>query len=160
MEASQSCDAVRSGSTFVITTMTNCIFCKLISGELPTNKVYEDDIVFAFLDKHPINTGHTLVIPKNHEPDFYKLDDKIYTHLMKIVKRLAIVIDEVIKPKKVGVMVVGLDVPHTHIHVVPLHDGGDITSKATLEGYQSNPSDKELSSMAQSLAAKLGDQSG
>jgi histidine triad (HIT) family protein len=135
--------------------MNECIFCKLGGGEVPTNKVYEDDVVLAFLDKHPINSGHVLVIPKNHVADFYKLDDDTYDHLMQTVKKLAGVVADVTSPKKVGLIVAGFDVPHTHIHIVPMHDYHDITSKSLLEGKRANPSNEELANMAQSLVNKL-----
>jgi histidine triad (HIT) family protein len=97
--------------------MTDCPFCKISKGEIPTNKIYEDESTFAFLDIHPINPGHILVVPKTHEPDFYKLEEKTYHALMQTVKNLSNRINEKIKPKKVGLIVAGWDVPHTHMFV-------------------------------------------
>jgi histidine triad (HIT) family protein len=124
--------------------MDDCVFCKISKGELVANKIYEDEFSFAFLDKHPINPGHILVIPKVHEPDFYKLDELNYQALMSTVKKLAALVNEKIKPKKVGIIAAGWDVPHAHIHVVPMQDYHDITSKSLLEGKRSNPSSEEL----------------
>ncbi|MCF7833915.1 MAG: HIT domain-containing protein [Candidatus Pacebacteria bacterium] len=114
--------------------MQDCIFCKIINGEIPAYKVYEDESTLAFLDINPINKGHVLVIPKKHEPEFQDLEDLQYTSLMSTVKKISLLIKEKIKPKRVGVMVAGWDVPHTHIHVVPMNDTTDITSKRILEG--------------------------
>lgn len=126
----------------------DCKFCQIIRGEEKSFKVFENDFAFAFMDKHPINPGHILVIPKSHVLDFYKLDDEIYQELMKVVKELSAITKEKFSPKKVGLIVAGFDVPHTHIHIVPLHDYHDITSKSLMEGKRSNPTDKELSEAA------------
>ncbi len=91
--------------------MDDCSFCKISKGEIPTHKIYEDDFVFAFLDKHPINPGHILVIPKKHEADFYKLDDEFYSRLMLAVKKLADVVNNFAHPKKVGLIVAGWTFP-------------------------------------------------
>ena len=131
--------------------MDNCVFCKLASGELAAHKVFEDDVVFAFLDKHPINPGHILVIPKKHEPDFYKLDPPIYQHLMGTVRKLGRIVALTLNPKKVGLIIAGFDVPHTHVHIVPMHQYHDITSKSLLEGIRANPSAEELARVAERL---------
>lgn len=124
--------------------MENCIFCKISKGEIASHKVYEDDVIFAFLDKHPINPGHILVIPKKHEPDFYKLDDTTYQSLMSAVKKLSGLVHSKINPKKVGLIVAGWDVPHTHVHVVPMQNYHDVTSKSLIDGNRANPTDEEL----------------
>lgn len=124
--------------------MDDCIFCKIASGGVPSHKIYEDEKTFAFLDKHPINPGHILVVPKKHEPDFYKLDNENYVALMDIVKNLSRIVDDKMQPKKVGLIIAGWDVPHAHVHIVPMHDYHDITSKKMFEGNRANPSDDEL----------------
>ncbi len=131
--------------------MENCIFCSISKGEVPTNKVYEDDQTFAFLDKHPINPGHILVVPKKHEPDFYRLDDSSYQALMSTVKKLSGLVQEKFNPHKVGLIVAGWDVPHTHVHIVPMHDYHDITSKSLMEGNRANPSQEELQEILNKL---------
>jgi histidine triad (HIT) family protein len=131
--------------------MDNCIFCKISNKEVPSHKIFEDEYVIAFLDKHPINLGHVLVIPKQHEPDFYNLDDEIYSHLMIAVKKLANTVNTYSQPKKVGLIIAGWDVTHTHVHIVPMHDYHDITSKALLEGKRANLSEDELAKIASGL---------
>jgi histidine triad (HIT) family protein len=125
--------------------MEGCHFCDIAGGRLSTAVVFEDALTFAFLDKHPINRGHTLVIPKEHQPDFYDLRDDSYHALMSTVKRLAKIVHVKLQPKKVGLIVAGWDVAHTHVHIVPMHAYHDVTSKSLLEGTRANPSDEELS---------------
>ncbi len=122
----------------------NCPFCGIAESKISTHKVYEDDFSVAFLDKRPIREGHMLVIPKKHQADFYKLDNETYIELMDTVKKMAALVEDTFHPHKVGLIVAGWDVPHTHVHVVPMHDYHDITSKALLEGERANPSDDEL----------------
>lgn len=131
--------------------MKDCIFCKIAEGKMSAHKVYEDDSAVAFLDKHPINPGHILVIPKVHEPDFYNLEQEVYVHLMEVVQKLGKVVNREMNPKKVGLIIAGLDVPHTHVHIVPIHEYHDITSKSLLEGNRANPTDDELSTVAGKL---------
>ncbi|MBP6084938.1 HIT domain-containing protein [Candidatus Gracilibacteria bacterium] len=126
----------------------SCIFCRIVQGEIPAHKVYEDEYVLAFLDLHPIRTGHLLVIPKFHEPDFYKLSENLYTQVMAVVQKLAYKVNDLFLPKKVGLIVSGFDVAHTHVHLVPMVDSHDITSKQLLEGVRTNPSMEELATVA------------
>jgi histidine triad (HIT) family protein len=132
--------------------MNDCIFCKLVAGEVSTNKIYEDEKTFAFLDKHPINPGHILVVPKSHDPDFYDLDEDMYIALMRTVKKLSQKIKMTLEPKKVGLIVAGWDIPHTHVHIVPMTDYHDITSKSLMEGNRANPSQEELTKIGALLA--------
>lgn len=131
--------------------MSDCLFCKIIQGEIPAYVVYEDDQVIAFLDIHPIRPGHVLVTPKTHEPDLYKLSPEYYQAVMAIAQDVSRRIADRLSPKKVGLMVMGWDVPHAHVHVVPMESTGDITSKALLEGSTGNPLPEELIQMAQLL---------
>lgn len=133
----------------------DCIFCQLAQDSSKTHTVYEDESVLAFLDKHPINPGHILVIPKEHISNFYELDEQLYFKVLLTVKRLSKLVNAVTKPKKVGLLIAGFDVPHTHIHIVPMHDYHDLTSKSLLEGKRANPTDAELSKVAESLKARL-----
>ena len=132
-------------------TNENCIFCKIVKGEIPSVKVYENEKVLAFLDIHPINPGHILVIPNIHEQDFYNLDDENYDALMIVVKNLSKLVETKIKPKKVGLIVAGWDVPHAHIHIVPMYDYHDVTSRSLIEGRQANPSSEELKKIAEKI---------
>lgn len=122
----------------------DCRFCVIVADQASTHKVYEDDFSVAFLDIHPIREGHILVIPKAHQPDFYKLNDRDYRALMNTVKKMAALVDKTFHPHKVGLIVAGWDVPHTHVHIVPMHEYHDITSKALLEGERAHPSNEEL----------------
>jgi len=99
--------------------MENCIFCKIAAGEIPATKVYEDDTVVAFLDINPKAPGHTLLIPKIHCPWFQELADDIYTKLFLAAKKIALDIKIQNDADYVRLGIVGTDVPHTHIHLVP-----------------------------------------
>jgi histidine triad (HIT) family protein len=132
--------------------MDDCIFCKIAHGEIPSHAIYEDEHVLAFLDMHPINPGHTLVIPKTHSATFYEMADVDYEAVMRAVKKVAVTINEKLKPKKVGLLVAGWDVPHTHVHVVPMEDYHDLTSKRLLEGEKASPTQEELASIKQKLS--------
>jgi histidine triad (HIT) family protein len=132
--------------------MPDCIFCDLSKQVVPSHKVYENDTIYAFLDKHPINPGHVLVVPKVHEPEFYKLNQGMYASLMNAVKLIASRVSDVMKPKKVGLIVAGWDIPHTHVHIVPMREYHDITSKSLLEGKRANPREDELIEIAMRLS--------
>ena len=100
----------------------NCIFCKIIKGIIPSYKVFEDEDVLAFLTIGPINEGHTLIIPKNHIVNFYEMEEFINTKVFSTAKKIAEKISQTLNPQKVGLLVAGWDVPHTHIHVVPMNE--------------------------------------
>ena len=129
-----------------------CVFCRIAKKEIASHKVFENKHTFAFLDKHPINPGHILVIPKKHAKDFQNLDKKTYTELMLTVQRLAKRIEKQLKPEKVGIIIAGWDVPHTHVHVIPMRDYYDITSKSMLQGRRANPGERELRKIAKRLS--------
>src|ERR1700733_7111875 len=99
--------------------MTDSIFTKIIKGDIPSHKIYEDDITLAFLDIHPIQPGHTLVVPKRQVEFVWDLDEVDYTALMESVKKIAQHIRQVLGKPYVGVQVIGIDVPHAHIHLIP-----------------------------------------
>ncbi|MFV0504366.1 MAG: HIT family protein [Lachnospirales bacterium] len=101
----------------------DCIFCKLINNEIPSNKIYEDDLAIAFLDVEPINNGHALVIPKKHYTSIEDADDATLLHLMKVIKKLYPKIMEALEAD--GITIIenyGLlqAVPHMHFHIVPI----------------------------------------
>ena len=103
------------------------IFTKIAKGEIPSYKIAEDENFYAFLDISPLKEGHTLVIPKNTENDYiFDLDDETYNGLVAFAKRVAKAIKKAIPCKRVGVAVLGMEVPHTHIHLVPLESEGDM----------------------------------
>lgn len=94
------------------------VFSKIIKGEIPSHKVYEDDVTIAFLPLHPIAKGHVLVVPKTQVDQFFDLEEGDYQALMQTVKQVASHMKQVLQTKRVGLQVVGLDVPHAHIHVI------------------------------------------
>ena len=103
------------------------IFTKIAHGEIPPYKVAESADFYAFLDIAPMSKGHTLVIPKNVEDDYiFNLDDATYTGLCAFAKKVAQAIKAAVPCKRVGVAVLGMEVPHTHIHLVPLQSEGDM----------------------------------
>jgi histidine triad (HIT) family protein len=102
------------------------IFSKIAAGEIPSHKIAEDDRFFAFLDINPLAKGHTLVIPKKETDYIFDLSDEDYRGLFLFAKKIALAIKKCIKCEKVGVAVVGLEVPHAHIHLVPINGIYDI----------------------------------
>src|SRR3989338_8673069 len=108
-------------------TKTDCIFCKIIDGEIPVVKIFEDKKYFAFLDMNPINPGHTLLIPKKHTDYLFDLSDDEYSELMLKAKHLAKLLKNKLNPKRVGIAVEGFFIPHAHIHLVPLNKGGGLS---------------------------------
>ena len=102
--------------------MDDSIFTKIINGDFPSHKIYEDETVFAFLDIHPVNSGHTLVVPKQQVEFLWDLDDKTYQHVMASVKKIAVHMRAALGVEYVGVQVVGVDVPHAHVHLIPFNE--------------------------------------
>ena len=103
------------------------IFTKIAKGEIPSSKCAESEDFYAFLDISPLAAGHTLVIPKNVEDDYiFHLDAKTYEGLWAFARKVALALKEAVPCKRVGVAVLGMEVPHTHIHLVPLQSEGDM----------------------------------
>ena len=105
---------------------SNCIFCKIVNGKIPSVKIYEDEKFLAFLDVNPINPGHALLIPKKHEDYLFDLNNEEYKKFMLTAKKIAKILKEKLKPKRVGLAVEGFFVPHVHIHLVPLNKGNEL----------------------------------
>jgi len=103
------------------------IFSKIISGEIPCYKVAEDDRCLAFLDIRPVVFGHTLVIPKIEIDYIFDMDDEYLAHMHVFAKRVARVLGEEVKCLRIGVMVAGLEVPHAHIHLIPINAIADLS---------------------------------
>lgn len=103
------------------------IFSRIISGEIPSYRVAEDDRFFAFLDIHPMHAGHTLVVPKQETDYLFDLDDALLADMMLFAKRVAKAIEKAVECRRVGVMVIGLEVPHAHIHLIPIQQEGDMS---------------------------------
>lgn len=105
------------------------IFSRIINGEIPCYKIAENDQFFAFLDINPLSNGHTLVVPK-HETDYiFNIDDEELGQMMVFAKHVAKAIEKAIPCKRIGVAVIGLEVPHAHIHLVPITCEGDLDFK-------------------------------
>ncbi|NQW76055.1 MAG: HIT family protein [Cytophagales bacterium] len=102
------------------------IFSKIVQGEIPCHKIAEDDQFLAFLDVMPLVEGHTLVIPKQEIDYIFDLDPEVLADLMKFAQRIALAIKKAIPCKRIGVAVIGLEVPHAHVHLVPLNRMLDI----------------------------------
>jgi len=126
------------------------IFTKIINGEIPSYKVAEDENFIAFLDVNPNVKGHTLCVPKKEIDKVFDLDEETYTELMKFSRKVAIAIEKTIDCKRVGVAVIGLEVPHVHVHLIPLNTMKDMTfsNKVSL-------SEKEFKATAAAIAAAL-----
>ena len=108
------------------------IFTKIAKGEIPSYKVAENEEYYAFLDIAPMAKGHTLVIPKHVEDDYiFNLDEKTYMGLCLFAREVAAAIGKAIPCKRVGVAVLGMEVPHTHIHLVPLQSESDMDFRKT-----------------------------
>lgn len=98
------------------------IFTKIVNGEIPAYKIAEDDNFLAFLDVNPNAKGHTLCIPKQEIDKIFDIEDELYLGLMKFSKKIAIALEKTVPCKRVGMAVVGLEVPHAHVHLIPLNE--------------------------------------
>ena len=98
----------------------NCIFCKIVAGEIPSHKIYEDKDSFVFLDIHPESKGHTLVVPKKHEQWWLDQTDTETTNTFQLSKKIGQSLKEVLDADFIRLNIVGTDVPHVHIHLIPL----------------------------------------
>ena len=126
------------------------IFTKIINREIPGHIVAENEYAIAFLDINPLVKGHTLVVPKKEVDYIFDLDDETYTALHLFAKKVAKAIVQVIPCLRIGTAVIGLEVPHTHIHLVPLNSMGDINfSRPKL-----NPTKEELTEVARQIQEK------
>jgi histidine triad (HIT) family protein len=133
----------------------HCIFCDIIETAESAFIVYENSHAIVFLDKHPINVGHVLVVPKHHVESFYELDENSFIGLMLVVRRIASVLEATYQPRKVGMLAAGFDVAHAHLHVLPMYEYHDITSKVILEGRRANPTEEELQMAAEQIQQGL-----
>jgi histidine triad (HIT) family protein len=105
------------------------IFSKIVDGEIPSYKVAEDNDFFAFLDIHPLAKGHTLIVTKTEIDYVFDLNDELYKNMLIFSKRLAKSIEKVIDCQKIGMAIVGLEIPHAHIHLIPLNSMDDMDFK-------------------------------
>lgn len=128
--------------------MHETIFDKIIRGDIPSHKVYEDERVLAFLDVHPLREGHTLVVPKAGVDHIWEMEDNEYAYLMTAVKKLGGHIKEVLGASRVGVVVEGFGVPHVHVHLIPLETAEDLKRH---QATDSEPDHARLAEVAEKL---------
>lgn len=125
------------------------IFSKIIKGEIPCYKIAENDNFFAFLDIRPMAKGHVLVIPK-HETDYlFDLDDDVLSEMIVYSKKIAKAIQKVVPCKRIGLMVIGMEVPHAHIHLIPINAEGDMNlsnPRLKLSEYEFQQITKDITS--------------
>lgn len=123
------------------------IFTKIIAGEIPCYKVAENEQFFAFLDINPNAKGHTLVVPKKEVNKIFDLDEKTYQDLMIFSRKIAIALEKTISCKRVGMSVIGLEVPHVHVHLIPLQSMQDIqfSKKVTVSSEEMQKIAKDIS---------------
>lgn len=126
------------------------IFTKIINGEIPCYKIAEDENFFAFLDINPNAKGHTLCIPKQEVDKLFDLDDDLYLGLMQFSKNIAVALEKTVPCNRIGVAVVGLEVPHAHIHLIPLNEMQEMTFK-----HKVSMTKEELDTLAKSIRANL-----
>lgn len=127
------------------------IFTRIINGEIPCYKVAESDSCFAFLDINPLSKGHTLVVPKTEVDYIFDVEDELYLELMTFAKRVAKAVEKVVPCERMGVTVIGLEVPHAHVHLIPINALNDMNfAKPKLQ-----LSKEEFAELAASIAAAM-----
>lgn len=129
--------------------MEESVFTKIIKGEIPCHKVYEDDLTFAFMDIHPITPGHVLVISKKQVDKYWDLPDKDFHAVNDTVKKVCKRIEKVLNPGRVGIKVIGIDVPHVHVHVFPFNSMAEFNNAPDMTA---EPDHEALAGMAEKLA--------
>ena len=112
-----------------MTASTSCVFCSILAGQLPARTVHEDETHIAFLPLEHINPGHIVLIPRRHTVDLFDLDASAYQQLWAVVAKLAPPLRQAFSAKRVGVAVEGFNVPHVHVHLVPLHAVDELNPK-------------------------------
>jgi histidine triad (HIT) family protein len=126
------------------------IFTKIINGEIPCYKIAEDDNFLAFLDVNPNAKGHTLCVPKQEIDKIFDLEDDVYLGLMKFSKKIAIALEKTVPCNRIGMAVIGLEVPHAHVHLIPLNEMGEMTFK-----HKVSLSKEEFEELAKNIQANL-----
>ncbi|OZS79048.1 HIT family protein [Tetzosporium hominis] len=139
--------------------MTECIFCKLISGDIPSTKLYEDEHVFVFMDIMPLTKGHILVIPKSHKESVYDLSEDEAANLFRVVPKLATALKETFHPAGMNLLnnngaPAGQSVFHFHLHLIPRYDETD-GFKATWRTKEKDYPLEKIQELAQQLSEKL-----
>ena len=126
------------------------IFTKIINGEIPSYKVAENEDFIAFFDINPNAKGHTLCVPKKEVNKIFDLDEKTYMKLMQFSRQVALALRQVVDCKRIGISVVGLEVPHVHVHLIPINAMKDMTFQ-----HKVKMSDEEFKALAEAVAEKF-----
>ena len=126
------------------------IFTKIIKGEIPCYKIAEDENFFAFLDINPNAKGHTLCVPKQEIDKIFDIEDDLYLGLMQFSKKIAIALEKTVPCKRIGMAVIGLEVPHAHVHLIPLNEMGEMTFK-----HKVSLTKEEFETLAKNIQANL-----
>ena len=126
------------------------IFTRIINGEIPSCTIAEDAHCYAFLDINPNAIGHTLCVPKQEVDKLFDLDDPTYEHLMQFAKRIAIALEQAVPCKRVGMAVVGLEVPHAHVHLIPINEMHEMSFQTKVK-MQEN----DMISLVEKIKSKL-----
>ena len=127
------------------------IFTRIIQGEIPCYKVAESERCFAFLDINPLAKGHTLIVPKKEVDYLFDVEDELYVDLMRFAKKVAIALEKAVPCERIGVTVIGLEVPHAHVHLIPINALNDMNfakPKLTMSA-------EELEMLAASISANF-----
>lgn len=131
--------------------MSDSIFTKIVKGEIPCHKIYEDDKTLAFLDIHPIADGHTLVIPKKQIEFVWDLPDEDYRAVMATTKKIALHLREKLDYRYISERIVGIDVPHAHVQLIPFNKSSELSRQQDMEA---EPNYDELAKIAEKLKIK------
>ena len=126
------------------------IFTRIINGEFPSYTIAEDEHCYAFLDINPNAIGHTLCVPKKEVDKLFDLDKETYSHLMEFAKRIAAALKQAVPCKRVGMAVVGLEVPHAHVHLIPINEMHEMSFQTKVKMQED-----EFISLAEKIKSKL-----
>ena len=126
------------------------IFSKIINGEIPSYKIDEDEHCYAFLDINPNALGHTLCVPKKEVDKLFEIDTETYSHLMEFAKRIAGALAQAVPCKRVGMAVVGLEVPHAHVHLIPINEMHEMSFQTKVKMQED-----DMISLVEKIKSKL-----
>lgn len=129
--------------------MADSVFTKIIKGEIPSYKIYEDDKTYAFLDIHPVQPGHTLIVPKKQVEYVWDLDDEDYQAVMAAAQKVAKRLRDVLNSSFIGEQIVGVDIPHAHVHIIPFNE---VSQFRIIPDMSKEPDHSALEQMAKRLA--------